>query len=212
MAKASAMVEQVVIKAANFKTVKLTIRGTAPLVCNRFSEKARMEMEAKQLAGDKAKGKKGREPKIPEECYKAAFHRSHEGWYGIPATAFRAGMVDACRVAGMVMTRAKMTVFVKADGFDVVDGIPLVKIHGGKPKMVTHHVRNESGVADVRHRPMWETWGADVYVKYDADQIDAQSVANLLSRAGMQVGVGEGRPFSKNSVGMGWGTYEVVGS
>jgi len=37
-------------------------------------------------------------------------------------------------------------------------------------------------------------------------------VTNLLSRVGMQVGIGEGRPFSKNSAGMGWGTFELEGS
>jgi len=33
----------------------------------------------------------------------------------------------------------------------------------------------------------------------------------LLARVGMQVGIGEGRPDSKNSAGMGWGLFEVVG-
>ena len=35
-------------------------------------------------------------------------------------------------------------------------------------------------------------------------------VRNLLVRAGVQVGIGEGRPYSKKSYGMGWGTFEVV--
>jgi hypothetical protein len=32
---------------------------------------------------------------------------------------------------------------------------------------------------------------------------------NLLDRAGQQVGIGAGRPFSKKSVGQGWGTFSV---
>ena len=36
-----------------------------------------------------------------------------------------------------------------------------------------------------------------------------QDVTNLLMRVGQQVGIGEGRPDSKNSAGMGWGTFNV---
>ena len=32
---------------------------------------------------------------------------------------------------------------------------------------------------------------------------------NLIARAGMQVGICEGRPDSSNSTGMGWGTFEI---
>jgi hypothetical protein len=46
-------------------------------------------------------------------------------------------------------------------------------------------------------------------VRFDADQFTLRDIANLLLRAGMQVGVGEGRPDSKKSCGMGWGTFEI---
>jgi hypothetical protein len=32
---------------------------------------------------------------------------------------------------------------------------------------------------------------------------------NLFLRAGLQVGIGEGRPNSPNSFGLGWGRFEV---
>ena len=56
---------------------------------------------------------------------------------------------------------------------------------------------------------MWREWSAKVRIKFDADLFTTTDVANLLMRVGMQVGVCEGRPDSKNSVGMGWGTFEV---
>jgi len=34
-------------------------------------------------------------------------------------------------------------------------------------------------------------------------------LTNLLARAGLQVGIGEGRPDSKNSAGMGWGLFQI---
>ena len=72
-------------------------------------------------------------------------------------------------------------------------------------------VRNDDGSADVRCRPMWDPgWTATVRLRFDADQIDAASVVNLLDRAGAQVGIGEGRNDSRRSAGLGWGSFEVV--
>ena len=57
---------------------------------------------------------------------------------------------------------------------------------------------------------MWKRWEAKVTLQWDGDQFGMADVANLLMRAGIQVGVGEGRPFSKKSHGCGWGTFELV--
>ena len=59
---------------------------------------------------------------------------------------------------------------------------------------------------------MWAAgWEATVRVKFDADLLTISDIANLLMRAGLQNGIHEGRPASKMSVGMGWGTFEVCG-
>ena len=55
-----------------------------------------------------------------------------------------------------------------------------------------------------------EGWEADVRIRYDGDQFTASDVVNLLARAGLQVGIGEGRPDSKKSTGMGWGLFEIA--
>jgi len=46
-------------------------------------------------------------------------------------------------------------------------------------------------------------------LRWDADQFSDADVLNLLARAGMQVGIGEGRPDSPNSNGLGNGCWEV---
>jgi hypothetical protein len=107
------------------------------------------------------------------------------------------------------MTRAKLSIFIEADGVSR-DGTPLVRIYG-EPEMHTGHVRNETGVVDIRARPMWREWSLKLRVRYDAEQFTVTDVANLIMRAGMQVGVGEGRPDSKKSTGMGWGTFTIEG-
>lgn len=201
---------QVNIKPPKFGNTVFTIIGQAPLVINAFPAKAREQMVAKQKEGAQAKKGKAREAKDFEAAYEAAKHVSREGWCGIPAAAFRNAMISACRIVGFKMTIAKMSVFVEADGYDAVDGTGLVKITKGEPKYVEHPVRNQTGVIDVRPRPMWaEGWEANVRVRWDEDQFSVSDVTNLLLRAGQQVGVCEGRPDSKMSAGMGWGLFTI---
>ncbi len=207
-AKAQVAVE---IKAPNLQTIEVAIEGTAPYVQNKFSEKSRQLMRQTQEAGSAGRGKKPRDAKDFQACYENAKHKAKGGWVGIPAPAFRNAMISACRIVGFQMTRAKLAVFVEADGFDEGDGTPLVKITKGEPTYHEGYVRNESGVVDIRPRPMWrEGWQAIVRVTYDVDMFAQQDVINLLARAGYQVGVGEGRPDSKKSAGMGWGTFQIV--
>lgn len=208
--KAPKQTEQSVsIKAPNILTTAFRVQGTAPFVMNKFSEKARNQIKATQEAGSQARGKKQREPKDFDQVLEGAKHYSAEGWIGIPAPAFRAAMISACRLVGFQMTKAKLSVFVVAEGLDVDDGTPLVPIYG-ECEAHEGYVRNETGVIDLRNRPMWREWYADVTIRWDGDQFTADDIMNLLNRAGMQVGIGEGRPDSKKSAGCGWGTFQVA--
>jgi hypothetical protein len=195
----------------NMKKALFTIRGTTPYVQARFSGRVIAQMIADQSAGKTAKSKKTRTPKDFDALTREALHVSDAGWVGLPATAFRAAMISACRTVGFRMTLAKLSVFVDPDGFDKVDGTPLVKITKGDWYRVDHAVRNATGVVDIRPRPMWDPgWEAIVTVRWDADQFTLRDVLNLMSRVGLQVGIGEGRPDSRQSCGQGWGLFEVA--
>lgn len=199
----------VAISAPNFRTVVVPIVGTAPYVQNKFSARAKEAFRNKMLQGDTAKKGKKRQPRDFDADYEGAMHIAEEGWYGIPASAFRNGMISACRLVGFRMTLAKLSVFIEADGFDKDEGLPLVRIRSGEPKKVEMAVRNESGVADIRARPQWREWSADVRVKFDADLFTEADVGNLMLRLGQQVGVGAGRPDSRESAGLGWGLFTI---
>jgi hypothetical protein len=201
--------EAVAITAPRITTAEFRIVGTAPYVQLRFSEKAMNAMREKMEAGSQATKKKAREARDFNEDFRQALHVSDEGWNGIPASAFRNAMISACRLVGFKMTLAKLSVFIKADGIDRVDGVPLVKIEG-EPEPMRMHTRNATGVADLRVRPMWREWGCQLRVNYDAEQFGPDDVVNLFSRVGLQVGIGEGRPDSRASAGLGWGTFEIA--
>lgn len=202
--------EKVSITPPNIQTARFRIIGTAPLVQNKFSQRALESMAADQASGMKKKGK--REAKDFDACVREATHISEDGWCGIPASAFRAGLISTCRLVDFKMTLAKLSVFVVADGYerDRFGVQPLVKITKGKPERTDFAVRNATGVADIRPRPMWrEGWEAVVTIRFDADQFTLDDVTNLLARMGEQVGIGAGRPDSKDSAGMGWGTFRI---
>lgn len=212
MASSKMSVESVSIKPPNFQTAVFRIIGTAPYVQNKFSAKAKEQMRATQEQGSTSRSKRTKTAKDFNAAFEGATHRTSDGWAGIPAPAFRNAMISACRTVGFKMTLAKLSVFVEADGFDVDDGTPLVKILKGEPRYHEALVRLQTGVADIRARPMWEPgWESEIRITFDADQFTLADVSNLLMRVGMQVGVGEGRPDSKNSAGMGWGTFRVEG-
>lgn len=199
----------VTISAPKITVAVFRIVGSAPYMQEAFPSKVQQMMAEKMRAGSTAKKGKKRDARDFEADFLGAHHFSTEGWVGIPAPAFRAACVDACRLVGFHMTTAKMSVFVDADGFDRQDATPLVRLIADAPEMSIMPVRNATGVVDLRARPVWREWACDLRVRFDMDQFTLVDVTNLLSRAGSQVGVGAGRPFSKKSNGLGFGTWRV---
>jgi hypothetical protein len=110
------------------------------------------------------------------------------------------------------MTIAKLSLFVEADGRDATEPeFGLIRIYG-MPRKLESVARVETGQAYVTIRPCYDDWKAKIRVRFDAEQFSLLDVSNLLARLGEQVGIGEGRPDSKNSCGMGWGTFRIANS
>ncbi len=202
--------QEVSIKAPNFAEAEFKIHGVAPLVIHRFSSKTKNEMKLKMETGKAASSRKNREAKNTDDLYNEARYVSKEGWDGFHAAALRNAMISACRLVGFKMTLAKLSVFVIADGWDKLEPqIPLVRIYGN-PMKQEDMARVETGQPYVTVRAAYHDWTAKVKIRWDADQFTTADITNLLMRVGMQVGLCEGRPDSKNSAGMGWGLFEIV--
>jgi hypothetical protein len=201
--------QRVVITPPNFGVSVFNLIGVTPLMLNRFSEKAKTQMKNNQQEGEQARKGKKRSSRDFAADYEAAKYTSTEGWLGMPAGAFRTAMIDACRLCGFKMTLAKMTVFIIADGADKFDATPLVRIYGD-PEMNIGPARNADGSCDLRSRPLWKNWNVNLRVQYDADLFTTTDVTNLLLRVSVQVGVGEGRPYSRNSNGKGFGLFRIA--
>lgn len=201
--------QSVQITPPNIQTACFTIEGTAPLVIHRFSAKAKNGMLDTMKAGSTAKKGKKREPLDVEATFNSARYISPEGWDGFNVAAVRAAVISACRLVGFKMTIAKLSVFVEADGRDKLEPeFGLIRIYG-KPRRLESIARVETGQAYVTIRPCYDQWKAKIRIRFDGDQFTVQDISNLLARVGTQVGLGEGRPDSKNSTGMGWGTFQI---
>lgn len=205
--------EVITVKPLELSVAAFKVRGTAPYVQNKFSKKAREQLEATAQSGKKKSSSASNraEARDFEQEFLEATHFLEDGSCGIPASGLRAAMISACRVAGYQMTKTKLAVFIEHDGFDSDDFTPLVKITKGKPVLFKSAISNR-GSAAICIRPRWATgWEAIIRVKYDSTFFQLDDIANLLQRCGTQVGIGCGRPDSAESAGMGWGTFEIVG-
>jgi hypothetical protein len=204
----------VTIKPPNMQTGRFEIEGTAQLVIHRMSEKLLSEMKAKMLAGSTPAGKKRHEPvRLENVCEAAKYIGETNGqrWEGFNAASIRCAMISACRLVGFKMTLAKLSLFVLPDGYDVANPLyNLIRINGAAVQSELP-ARTETGVIYLCVRPMYFPWSATLNIRFDADQFKLADVANLLARVGEQVGIGEGRPDSKNSAGQGWGTFRIKG-
>ena len=167
------------ISPPNFQHLAINIRGTAPLVINRFSAKAMEIMRQTQEAGSVARSKKNREAKDFDALYEGAKHVSDDGWEGIHAAAFRNAAISACRACGFKMTHAKLAFMVIADGFDRVDGAPLVRLTEGDAEQWVAPTRNATGVVDLRSRPMYRKWSATLRIRYDAGMLCDSDVVKI---------------------------------
>lgn len=178
----------IVIPKIDVRQLDITLIGDSPLICHRWSEKARKEMLDKQMK----KAKTAKDAKDPKADYEASLYKIEGGGFGFPCVGFKAAAVGACRFSdGMKMTEAR-------GAFHVVG--ELAKIEG-EPRMREDMVRIAMGTADIRFRGEFPTWRTTIRISFNASAISPEQIVNLFNLAGFGVGVGEWRPEKDGSYG-----------
>jgi hypothetical protein len=86
----------------------------------------------------------------------------------------------------------------------------LVRLTGftDEPIMREDAVRNQTGVVDLRYRPMFENWGATIKVEFIPSILSLDSVISIVDAAGIG-GIGEWRPTAPKSNGD-YGRFRTV--
>ena len=180
--------------------IEVPVVGLTPVIPHKWSEKALRMMREKQ-SGAKARPKK--DPKNPVEEAEGCTYYLPDGRPGIPATAFKAGIVGAARYfEGITLVQAREAFFVQGQGPD-----QLLPIEGERT-LREDTPRNSGGVADLRYRYAYWPWRVVLAVRFNPVLIDADSVIAMVDAAG-QGGVGDWRPSSPKSNTGTFGTFEV---
>ena len=188
---------KIVINPPNFQQVKLKVTGLTPLIQNKMKETIIQQME--DVRSGKAK-KSTRTAVDPKKEYIKSAYKQDDGSFGFPASAFKQCAVRAGKGLGLAMTDTRTLFFVLPNA---PDG-ECVSIKSNKPILRKDPVNVKTG-KDLRFRPEFRNWKADLLVKFDADRITIEQIANLLNHGGQTVGVGEWRP-EKNGT---FGTFQV---
>lgn len=180
--------EVVALPAPDLRMVHLRLVGTSPLICHKWSEKAKKQMLDKQMK----KAAAGKVAKDPEQDYLDSLYEHPDGGYGFPCVAFKAAMVRAGTYSDLKMTFLRGAFHIPGE---------LVKLEG-EPRLREDMVRLQGSTADLRYRGEFPEWAAILPVHFNARAISLEQVANLLVIAGFSVGVGEWRPEKNGSYGM----------
>ena len=179
----------------NTGILDVRIKGKTSLIVKKFGSKAQQQLIDSQGTSKKTKNRAERDP---EAEYQDCFHKLSDGeTNGFPAVGFAKAMIAAVRLLdGMKMTEAKQMFAVY--GLEEPD---LVTIEGDDPVMKCDHVRLANGSTDIRYRPYFHNWEANLRIEFDCDQISLKETLAVLQRAGSQCGVGEWRKTSPKSYG-----------
>lgn len=173
--------------------IRLTLRGTSPLIVHRWSEKAKKQMLEKQMKA----ATKGKEAKNPQQDYEDSLYVLPDGsGYGFPTIAFKAAAVRAGTYCDMKMTHLRGAFHINGELAPIT----------GSPRPRDDMVRVGMGTADIRFRGEFPEWTADLDITLNRRAVSVEELVNLFNIAGFAVGVGEWRPEKDGQ----YGRFEVA--
>lgn len=181
-------------------SLTLRIIGTTPLIQNRMSAKVKQAL----LVGSRKKTSAERLSikHSPFDEYRDAIEQLRSGStaVGLRVVAVKAAMCTAAvDTAGTTKAGSQRLLFMPGDFFELY-GVPQIRMD------VTRSA-DMNRTPDVRTRPIFERWGAEVEVHYVVPQLSAKSVTSLLMNAGMLCGVGDYRQEKGKGA---FGSFRVI--
>lgn len=169
----------------------VSVRGTSPLLTNRFGENAITMIENKQQK--KAKGVK--EARDPEAEFREKLHviDLKKKIYGYPSVGIKKCLVvSGGRFADEKMTHLRGAINVLG---------ALIPILAPEPTMRTDTVRLQGGVTSIAYRPQFMPWEMEIPLVFNASIIGPAQILNLFQIAGFAVGFGAWRPELNGTFG-----------
>lgn len=172
------------------------IKGETNLILNPFTAQVIQQLLDAQ-AGKKAQKKA---KSVDDEMAKR-IQKLPSGKIGFSALAFKKAMISATlSFKGLKTAHVKQGCFIDPDGHDE-NGCPLIELTTSKPEALKAHVKNQTGVADIRVRPMVSKWSCTLRMTITPSILSLEAALSVLRVAGRSVGVGDWRPERSGDYG-----------
>lgn len=175
----------------------ITIEGTTPLICNRFTDAA-AESSSNGTRASSAAQDRG----TPQEIAASKVYEGINGKPMIPQPNLMRAIVEGGRftkIGKAQITTAKSTML-----YSCVDiaGAEVPIIHKQPWKVDTRAVRIPStGGRILAHRPMFDDWALEFEADIDESIIGAKIFRQIIDDAGKRIGLGDFRPQCKGPFG-----------
>lgn len=178
------------------KKITVTIEGTTPLLCNRFTDEA--QMAATRGTRMTAVGDKG----TPIDQAKGKLYIGHDGKPMIPQPNLFRCLIDAGQFfkAGRSKITTQKTSMIPA--CVEVEGLELPIRHREPWAVDTRAVRIPStGGRILCHRPCFHDWRIAFSLNIDDEMIHPKLMREIVDAAGKRIGLGDFRPACKGPFG-----------
>jgi len=178
------------------RSINVTIEGTTPLLCNRFTDEA--QMAATNGTRLSTVGDKG----SPQEQARSKLYIGHDGKPMIPQPNLFRCFIDAGKFfkhgRNKVTTQKSSIIPACVE----IEGLEIPIQHKEPWNVDTRAVRIPStGGRILCHRPCFDDWKLRFTLKVDTDMISLKLMREIVDAAGKRVGLGDFRPDCKGPFG-----------
>jgi hypothetical protein len=178
----------IIIEGVKTETVQLVLIGITPLILNRMSEKSKGDLLLP--SGRKTSAEKQSSLKHdPLAEYRASAYTIPTGdaLIGVMSSAIKGAMMTAALdLPGAKKAQIGRLVYVYGD-YTPIFGVP-------KLFMSVTRSADMNRTPDIRTRAIVPEWAAVVSLSYVIPLLNATSIGNLISAAGITAGIGDWRP------------------
>lgn len=182
--------------------ILITIEGTTPLICNKFTDAA-ADAASNGSRGSSAAQDRG----TPLEIAEGKLYIGLDGKPMIPQPNLLRCLVEGGRftkVGKAQVTTAKSSILYACVD---VQGAEVPLVHKQPWKVDTRAVRIPStGGRILAHRPMFDDWRLDFIVDLDTTILGEKLFRQIVDDAGKRIGLGDFRPQCKGP----YGRFHVV--
>lgn len=178
------------------RTIHVTIEGTTPLLCNRFTDAAQLAA----TSGNKlaAVGDKG----SPLEQARSKLYLGLDGQPMIPQPNLFRCLIDAGKFFKHGKSKVTTQKCSLVPAWVEIEGVELPIEHREPWTVDTRAVRIPStGGRILCHRPCFHDWRISFTLRIDTDLMAPRLVRELVDAAGKRVGLGDFRPDCKGPFG-----------